>query len=132
MDCLKQLFRDTEIEMMLEENPDIQYQDKNSIRRIIKLLADQKCNHKVLRNILQTNPSLLTRDPDELEELIYKLKEYGVLLLNKAFDLDPFLTNKNAYEIDSFVFMKQKEGLTEDEIIRIIQEEPYLLEMTSI
>lgn len=132
MDCLKQLFRDSEIEKLLEQNPDIQYCKKEDLRKIIKLLADQKCNHKELRNILQTNPFLLTRNPDELEELIYKLKEYGVLLLNQVFDLDPFLTNKNAYEIDSFFFVKQKEGLTDDEIIKLIQNEPYLLEMTSM
>ena len=129
MDILKQLFRENEILELLKKEKKIFYQDKEIIRRILKILADQKCNNKELRNIILTNPAVLLLDPDELEELIYKLKEYGVLYLNKSFDNYPYLLNKKAYEIDTFFFIKQKEGLKDEEIIKILEEEPYLIEV---
>ena len=131
MDSLKQLFREREIEELVEQNKEIKVRKKEDIRRILKLLADQKCTNKELRNIIKINPFVLTRNPDALEELIYKLKEYKVLHVNKVFDCYPYITNKYAYEIDTFFFIKQKEGLDDKEIIKILEEEPYQIDMTT-
>lgn len=131
MDSLKQLFREEEIQEIVQKEAKIALHDKNKIREVIKLIADQKCNHKELRNIIMTYPDVLLRNADEIKELIYELKGYGVLNLNKTFDNYPFILGKYPYEIDSFIYQKQKEGTTEKEIIRILEEKPYLIEMTS-
>ena len=131
MDSLKQLFRDIEIEELIEQNPEIRLRKKEDIRQILKLLSDQKCNHRVLRYIIMTNPFVLTRDPHELEELIYKLKEYQVIHLDKVFEGDPYITSKNTFDVDSFFFVKQKEGYSNQDIIKILEEQPYQIEMTS-
>lgn len=131
MDSLKQIFREIEIEVILKQNPDIRFAKKEDIRRILKLLSDQKCNHRVMRHILLTNPFVLTRDPNELEELIFKFKEYHVFRLDLVFDGDPYIISKNAFEVDSFFFMKQKEGLSDQDIITLLEKEPYQMEMTS-
>ncbi len=132
MDILKQLFRDQEINIILEQIPNIKKHNKENISKIIKLLADQKCNNKELRNIILTNPDVLLKNPEDIEELIYKLKEYNVLHLNKSFDNYPYLLNLKPYEIDTFIFLKQKEGLKEEEIIKILEDEPYLIEINMV
>jgi len=129
MEVLRQLFREEEIKRLEEQNPYIKYQSKENLKRVIKLLADQKCNNRVLRNIIQTNPNILTRDPDDIEELIYKLKEYHVLHLEKAFDEYPYLLDKNAYEVDGYFIRKQKENMTLEEASKQLEEKPYLIEV---
>ena len=131
MEVLKQLFRDNEIEKLKEDNSNLVYLSSEDISKVIRVLANQKCNNRVLRKIIMTYPDILNRNVDDLEDLIYKLKEYNVLHFDKAFDNYPYLLNKQPYEIDSFFFVKQKEGLSDDEIIKILEEEPYKIEMTS-
>jgi len=131
MDSLKQLFREEEIQEIIKKEEKIVLHDKNKIREVIRVIADQKCNHKELRNIIMTYPEVLLRDAEELKELIYNLKGYGVLNLNKTFDNYPYILGKYPYEIDSFIYQKQKEGTSEKEMIRILEEEPYQIEMTS-
>ncbi|MBR3210591.1 MAG: hypothetical protein IKF71_01480 [Bacilli bacterium] len=130
MDSLKQLFRDGEVEQIISQNPEIKIRNKEDIRKILKLLSDQKCNHRVMRYILMINPFVLTRNPEELEELIYKLKEYHVIHLDKVFEGDPYLMSKNSFDIDCFFFTKQKEGYSDQEIVEILENEPYQIEMT--
>ena len=36
---------------------------------------------------------------------------------------------KEGYEIDTFFFQKMKEGLEEKEIVKILEEEPYKIEL---
>ena len=131
MDILLQLFRKEELNKLVEENIWIKNISKENVRKILKLLSDQKCNHKELRNIILTNPNVLQKDPNELEELIYKFKEYNVLKTNSIFNIYPYILNKVAYEIDTFFFIKQKEGLKDDEIVALLEKEPYTIDMTN-
>ena len=132
MDILRQLFRMDEIEKLTKENSWLKNISKEHIKKILKVLSDQKCNNKELRNIILTNPDVLQKDPDELEELIYKIKEYNVIHLNKTMNNYPYILNKKAYEIDTFIFLKQKDGLTEEEMIRLLENEPYKIDMTIV
>lgn len=133
MDILRQLFREDEIERLMEKNPYIKLQTKENLGRILKLLADQKCNPKVLRNIIETNPNVLSRNPDELEELIFKCKEYNLLHLEKIFDEYPPLTSKNAYELDLYFYQKTRNKKSLEEAEEELKKEPFRidLEMTN-
>ncbi len=131
MDILLQLFRQEEINKLVEENDWIRKLNKDDLRQVIRLLANERCNNKLLRNIIQTNPEVLGKNPDELEELILKFKEYNIIHLDKVFDTYPYILNKKAYMLDTYFFIKEKEGLTEEEISKMLEEEPYKIEMTS-
>ena len=131
MDILLQLFRQEEINKLVEENDWIRKLNKDDLRQVIRLLANERCNNKLLRNIIQTNPDVLGKNPDELEELILKFKEYNIIHLDKVFDTYPYILNKKAYMLDTYFFIKEKEGLTEEEISKMLEEEPYKIEMTS-
>ena len=129
MDILSQLFKKEEIDEILEMNPNIQYQKKEDLRRIIKLLADQKCSNRILRNILQTNPMVLTRSPEDVEELIIKLKEYNILHLDKLFDEYPFILIKDAYEIDGYFINKRSENMSLEEARELLEKEPFQIDV---
>lgn len=128
MDILLQLFKKEEIDKLLEIHPEIKYQSKDQIRKILKFLADQNCTNQIMRNVINTNPFLLTRDIGELEELKEKLESYEITHLEKVYDTYPFILLKNAYEIDTFFFQKMKEGIGEEEARKILEEEPYRME----
>ncbi len=129
MDILSQLFKKEEIDEILEMNPNIQYQKKEDLRKIIKLLADQKCSNRILRNILQTNPMVLTRSPEDVEELIIKLKEYNILHLDKLFDEYPFILIKDAYEIDGYFINKRSENISLEEARELLEKEPFQIDV---
>ena len=129
MDALQQLFRQEEIDELVEMNPNIPFQKKEDLRKILKLLADQKCNNRVLRNIIQTYPFVLTRSPEEVEELIIKFKEYGIVHLEKLFDAYPFILMKDAYEIDGFFIQKKQENMTLEEAKKLLEEEPFQIDV---
>lgn len=129
MDILSQLFKKEEIDEILEMNPNIQYQKKEDLRRIIKLLADQKCSNRILRNILQTNPMVLTRSPEDVEELIIKLKEYNILHLDKLFDEYPFILIKDAYEIDGYFINKRNENMSLEDARELLEKEPFQIDV---
>lgn len=128
MEVLLQLFREEEIKELIKTNEFIEKQSKENISRILKILFDQKCTNNLMRNIIKSNPFVLTRDPDNLEELIYKLKEYGIIHIDIVADTYPYILNKNAYEIDTFFFKKMKEGKNEEEAKEILESEPYLID----
>ncbi len=129
MDILSQLFKKEEIDEILEMNPNIQYQKKEDLRKIIKLLADQKCSNRILRNILQTNPMVLTRSPEDVEELIIKLKEYNILHLDKLFDEYPFILIKDAYEIDGYFINKRNENMSLEDARELLEKEPFQIDV---
>jgi len=130
MDILRQLFREEEIKRLVLENDWLKIISKEQVRDIIRVLANEKCNNKVLRNIIFNYPEVLRKDVDELNELIYILKGYEIIHLEKLFDLYPLFLKKKGYEVDNFFFIKQKEGLNNIEIKKLLEEKPYLIDVT--
>ena len=130
MDILRQLFREEEIKRLVLENDWLKIISKEQIRSILKILSNEKCNNKVLRNIIITYPEVLRKNIDELNELIYILKGYKIIHLEVLFDLYPLFLRKKGYEVDNFFFIKQKEGLKNDEIKKLLEREPYLIDVT--
>ena len=128
MEVLLQLFSEDEIKELLQDNEFIPKQSKENLSRILRILSNQKCSNKIMRNVIKSNPYILTRDPDSLEELIYKLKEYGIIHIELLADTYPFILNKNAYEIDTFFFKQIKEGKSEEEAKELLESEPYLID----
>ena len=131
MDILRQLFREEEIKRLIKENDWLKIISKEQVRDIIKTLSDEKCNNRVLRNIIITYPEVLRKDVDELKELIYVLKGYEIIHLENLFDEYPFFLKKKAYEVDNFFFIKQKEGHKNNEIKKILEDTPYMIDVTS-
>ncbi len=97
---------------------DYEEYDKN-----IETLEMIGCNDKEIRNIIISNPNILIRSNLDILKLIKTLASYGFNTLNITFDTNPFLLNKDSYEIYEFFKEKRKQNLSDDEIIDLIENE---------
>ena len=112
---------ENDIENIMEFNnglTDYEEYDKN-----IETLEMIGCNDKEIRNIIISNPNILIRSNLDILKLIKTLASYGFNTLNITFDTNPFLLNKDSYEIDEFFKEKRKQNLSDDEIIDLIENE---------
>ena len=129
MEILRQLFNEEEIEDLIKVEEEIKYLPKEQVRKVLKFLSTQNCTNQMMRNIINTYPQVLLRPIEELEDLNNKLEDYGIKNRHLIFDKYPYFLMKEGYEIDTFFFQKMKEGLEEKDIIKILEEEPYKIEL---
>ena len=109
-----------ELKNMLEINSSIKELSENEIKMSLDLLEQIGCNERQIRNILVCNPFYLNRSINDLVKLIKKLESLGITALNITFDSNPYLLNKDSYEIDEFIENKKNEGISLEDIIDII------------
>lgn len=118
-----------DIENMILLNPMIKFLNLNEIERNILILENIQCDTSHIRNIFITNPFYLTRSIDDIEKLINKLLSLGFTNLNLLFDTNPFFLNLDSFEIDDFIKDKQKNGMLLVDIIDLIDNNPYIIDI---
>ena len=105
-----------EIRNIMNTNEDINNINDKEINSIIELLEKYNCKINHIKNIIITNPFLLTREIEEVEKTICSLlditKEVELLL-----DTNPFLLNIGERDICSTVRKLVNEGLKKEEVI---------------
>lgn len=114
-------FNELEIKDIISRNHDILDKDTEEINKLFSILLYAKCNRKVIRHIIISNPFYLNRMEDDLFRLINKLHNIGINDLDVLFESNPFILNKDDFEIDEFIKNKISEGKSFDEIIEIIE-----------
>ena len=120
MNEILNIVEEKEIKNMLETNPNIKELSEQEIINLLNLLEQIGCNERQIRNIITCNPFYLNRSISDLVKLIRKLELLGIAALNITFDSNPYLLNKDSYEIDEFIEKKKKEGISLEDIIDII------------
>ena len=105
-----------EIRNIMNTNEDINNISDKEINSIIELLEKYNCKINHIKNIIITNPFLLTREIDEIE------KSIGALLdvtdrIEVLIDTNPFLLNIGERDINSIIRRLSNEGLKKEEII---------------
>lgn len=108
------------VKNMLEINPDIKELSDKEIYESLNLLIKIGCNQRQLKNIIIANPFYLSRSTTDIIELIGKLRYLGMTNLNITFDSNPYLLNKDDYEIDEFLEEKRNENMELEDIIDLI------------
>lgn len=116
-----------DLKNIIEMNPDITNISEEEIRKLIMILKQINCNDKMVRNIIISNPFYLSRIDTDIINLINKLASLGLSTLNLLFDTNPYLLNKDTFEIEEFLKKKQKEYSIE-EIVDMIDSNPYIIE----
>ena len=104
------------------------YTDYDDYKKNIETLKIIECDDKEINNIIISNPNILIRSNDDIINLIKKLRLYGFININILFDTNPFLLNKDDYEIEEYFNDKIKQGLSVPEIIDIIESDPYAMD----
>ena len=102
-----------EIKNIMNTNEEINNVSDKDINNIITLLEKNGCKINHIKNIIITNPFVLTREIDELEKTILVLiniTDFVELLL----DTNPFLLNMSDRDINSLI---KNLGLSKNDLL---------------
>ena len=109
-----------EIKIMMDTNSLIEDINDNNIKSIINILEKVNCNLDDIKNILICNPFCITNNINDINNLIDKLKDIGILELNRLFTTNPYILNISDKELDKLYNEKKEVGLNKEEIIDYI------------
>lgn len=90
------------------------------IKDRINLLREINCEDKIIKNIIISNPDYLNRSVDDILKLIKKLLELNIERIDITFDGNPWLLNKDDFEIDEFIKEKKESGMDFEDILDLI------------
>lgn len=121
-------FDQDDIKLMLELNPELEEISNDEIQNHINILKAIGCNTNNIIDIAVANPFYLTNLEEDIIELIAKLKSLGFTYLNLLFDSNPFLLNKEAFEIDDYIKQEIKKGKLLEDIVDDFEANPYLID----
>lgn len=113
---------------MIEIFPNIINLSNIELENSIDLLKNINCNDRQIRNILISNPYYLDRSNEDILNLIKKLIQINIKNINLLFDSNPFLLNKDAYEIEEYIYKELNKGKILDEIIDEFESNPYIID----
>lgn len=119
---------DIELSGMLEQCPSIISMNNKEVDNLLGILRYIGCNHNQVRNIIISNPYYFDRMIDDILKLIMYLRERGFGNLNLLFDMNPFLLNKDYFEIREYVNKRILEGNLLEDIIDEIENNPYIID----
>lgn len=117
-----------DLKIMLEINPEIATLDYEDISYNLDILKAIGCTDSIIKNIIVSNPLYLSRDKEDIITLIAKLKSLKCSTLKLLFDANPFLLNKDGYEIDEYIKNKLSENKTLEEIVDELETNPYIID----
>ena len=121
-------FSDEQLNDMLELCSSIKDLTDLEINTAIEILRKIDCSENQIKNILYANPFYLDRCDDDVLNLIKKLKALNISSINLLFEANPFLLNKDDFEIDEYLEKEKNKGKTIDEIIEELELNPYSID----
>ena len=120
--------RDIDFNSMLEINPSIKEMSSEEINKYVIFLSNIGCEDRHIRNIIITNPFYFNRDVTDLVNLVHYLTKVGFTNLYLLFDSNPFLLNKDDFEINDFFNEKFNSGMNIEDIRDLIDSNPYIID----
>ena len=110
-----------DINNIKEMNKDlVDYEDYKKNVEVLKMIG---CDDKEIRNIIISNPNFIIRSNSDVVKLIKAFNSYGFTDLDMLFDSNPYLLNLDDFELIDFFDKKEKEGLSKQEIIDLVETE---------
>ena len=107
---------ENEILDIAEANGEVQDLSEEEIIKYIYVLIDIGCTQKQIHTIITSNPAYLSRDVDDVGTFLRKLKSYDVDV-SLALEANPWLLNKDSFELDEFINEKRSLGIADDKIL---------------
>lgn len=118
-------FIEDDLNTLLKE---VKVNDIDIAKTNIDILKSINISDDTIKNIIITNPSIFNNDSNTIIELIEKFKIYGFDDLDNLFNKNPMILNSTSYELGIFVNEKIDSGLTIEEIIESINENPFIMD----
>ena len=110
-----------DINNIIEMNKNlVDYEDYKKNVEVLKMIG---CDDKEIRNIIISNPNFIIRNNGDVVKLIKVFNNYSFTDLDMLFDSNPYLLNLDDFELIDFLMKKEKEGLSKQEIIDLVETE---------
>lgn len=106
-----------EIKNMMDSNPDICNVDDSVIYKLIDLLGYVGCLSNHIKNIFICNPFYLSRNVNDVEDLIDKFKSLGFVNLNILFDSNPYILSLDSNNLENMYDKLLNDGMSDTDII---------------
>ena len=107
---------ENEILDIAEANGEVQDLSEEEMIKYIYVLIDIGCTQKQIHTIVTSNPAYFSRDIDDVGTFLRKLKSYDVDV-SLALEANPWLLNKDSFELDEFINEKRSLGIADDKIL---------------
>lgn len=107
---------ENEILDIVEANGEVQDLSEEEMIKYIYVLIDIGCTQKQIHTIITSNPAYFSRDVDDVGTFLRKLKSYDVDV-SLAVEANPWLLNKDSFELDEFINEKRSLGIADDKIL---------------
>lgn len=107
---------ENEILDIVEANGEVQDLSEEEMIKYIYVLIDIGCTQKQIHTIITSNPAYFSRDIEDVGTFLRKLKSYDVDV-SLALEANPWLLNKDSFELDEFINEKRSLGIADDKIL---------------
>lgn len=129
MDILYNLgIEEKEIYNMIEQCREIKELTQEEIEYKIYLLKELGCNDRQIRNVVISNPYYLDRFNEDIINLINKLISYGFEWINILLDSNPYILNKDDFEIEKYINNRIKDNESLEDIVDDLESNPLLFD----
>lgn len=117
MDYLYNLdLNENEILDIVDANGEVKDLSEEDIIKYIYILIDVGCTQKQIHNIVTSNPFYFSRDINDVGKFLRRLNSLNVSDLADVLDSNPWLLNKDLFELDEFL-MNERNTDSLDEIL---------------
>ena len=110
-----------ELQSMLELNENIL--DEPELNILIDILYLIKCDERMIKNILISNPNYLSRPKEDVVGLINELLNLGINDLNILFDTNPYLLDLDDFDIEDY---KSEHHYSNEELVNLLEGNPFI------
>lgn len=107
---------ENEILDIVDANEEVKDLSEEEMIKYIYILIDIGCTQKQIHTIITSNPAYFSRDVEDVGSFLRKLKSYDVDV-SLAVEANPWLLNKDSFELDDFINEKRNLGIADDEIL---------------
>lgn len=107
---------ENEILGIAKANEGVQDLSEEEMVKYICILIDIGCSQKQIHTIITSNPAYFSRDVEDVGSFLRKLKSYDIDV-SLAVEANPWLLNKNSFELDEFINEKRSLGIADDKIL---------------
>lgn len=107
---------ENEILDIAEANEEVQDLSEEEMLKYIYVLIDIGCTQKQIHTIITSNPAYFSRDVEDVGTFLRKLKSYDIDV-SLAVEANPWLLNKDSFELDEFINEKRSLGIADDKIL---------------
>ncbi len=94
----------------------------------IEILRMLSLSEEQIKEILKENKHYIKRDKKDILDLLKSLSAIGIKDIADLIERNPFILNKDSFEIYNFIESEKKKGNNIKDILELIEIDPYCID----